>query len=83
MKMRKCEKRNNFKDYTLMFETKLPKEYSRFLYHTLGTQKIPDLRNAEHLRIENEQCHLFEVNSFDHNYDVPPELRTNGHSRNL
>ena len=28
------------------------------------------LRNAEHLRYENEQRHLFEVNSFDHKDDV-------------
>ena len=32
---------------------------------------------AEHLRIENEQRHLFEVNTFDHKDDVRPELRTN------
>ena len=36
------------------------------------------LRNAEHLRIENEQRHLFEVNSVDHKDDVRPELRKNG-----
>ena len=33
------------------------------------------LRNAKHLRIENEQRHLFKVNSFDHKDDVLPELR--------
>ena len=44
--------------------------------------KISYLRNAEHLRIENDQCHLFEVNSFDLKDDVRPELRTNEHSKN-
>ena len=38
-------------------------------------KEISYLRNAEHLRIENEQRHLFEVNSFDHKDDVRPELR--------
>ena len=36
------------------------------------------LRNSGHLKIENEQCHLFEVNTFDHKDDIQPELRTNG-----
>ena len=36
------------------------------------------LRSAEYLEIENEQRHLFEVNTFDHKDDVQPELRTNG-----
>ena len=40
-------------------------------------KEISYLRNAEHLRIENEQRHLFKVNSFDHKDDVRPELRKN------
>ena len=36
------------------------------------------LRNAEHLKIENELRHLFEVNTFDRKDEVQPELRTNG-----
>ena len=36
------------------------------------------LRDTEYLKIENEQRHLFEVNTFDHKDDVRPELRTNG-----
>ena len=35
-----------------MLETKLPKEYSRFVNHILGTQKIAYLRNAEHLELK-------------------------------
>ena len=36
------------------------------------------LRNAENLKIENEQRHLFKVNIFDRKDDIRPELRTNG-----
>ena len=35
-----------------MLETKLPKEYSRFVNHILGTQKIPYLRNAKHFELK-------------------------------
>ena len=34
--------------------------------------------DPEHLRIENEQRHLLEVNSIDHKDNVRPELRING-----
>ena len=36
------------------------------------------LRNAKHLKIENELHLLFEVNTFDRKDEVQPELRTNG-----
>ena len=36
------------------------------------------LRYTKHLKIENEQRYLFEVNTFDHKDDDRPELRTNG-----
>ena len=36
------------------------------------------LRNAENVKFENEQRHLFEVNTFAHKDDVWPELRKNG-----
>ena len=65
-----------------MLETKLPKEYSRFVNHILGTQKIAYLKERRTFRIENDQCHLFEVNSFDLKDDVRPELRTYEHSKN-
>ena len=39
----------------------------------MSLTRNPILRNARHLNIENEQRRLFEVNTFDHKDDIPPE----------
>ena len=60
--------------YTTLFRSIT--DYTRMIAGMPLLSELSYLRYTKHIKIENEQRHLFEVNTFDHKDDVQPELRT-------